>query len=99
MPSPLQWNADRQWTFDVSMSRPIIHLLRDHVTLITDLAKDWSTGPPVDFNRFVPITYILKLTFKEVKLHLYVNDHNVIDFPLVDQQNCEQIFGLAVIKN
>jgi BLTP1 N-terminal region len=94
MPSPLKWNADRQWMFDVSMSRPIIHLLRDHVTLITDLSKDWSTGPSADFNRFVPITYILKVTFKDIHLHLYVNDHNVIDFPLVDQQNCEKISGL-----
>ena len=87
MPSPLKWNASREWQFHVSFARPVIYLLRDHVTLITDLSKDWTSGPPVEYTRFVPIVYRLRLTFKDIRLGVYLNDHNVIDYPLVDSQN------------
>jgi hypothetical protein len=89
MPSPLQWNAERQWTIDTAFTRPIIHLLRDHVTLITDLVKDWTSGPPSDFALFVPTTYVLKMGIKDFEVYLYVNDHNVIDFPLSHEHNGE----------
>jgi len=42
MPTPLQWDARRDWTFDVDLVDARISLLRDHITLISDLAKDWS---------------------------------------------------------
>lgn len=91
MPSPLQWNAHREWAFDISLSKPVIYLLRDHVTLLTDLSKDWSSGPPTEYNRFVPITYVIRLAFKNFTIGLYLNDHNVIDYPLVDEQNSQSI--------
>lgn len=87
MPSPLQWNEHREWAFDISFTNPIVYLLRDHVSLMTDLSKDWTSGPPTQYARFVPITYILRLAFKNFKIRLYLNDHNVIDYPLVDEQN------------
>ena len=93
MPSPLQWNEHREWQFHVSFTRPVIYLLRDHVTLITDLSRDWTRGPPVEYARFVPITYSLRLAFKDIRLGVYLNDHNVIDYPLVDSQNsqCDRV--------
>ena len=93
MSSPLQWNEHREWQFHVSFNRPVIYLLRDHVTLITDLSRDWTRGPPVEYARFVPITYSLRLAFKDLRLGVYLNDHNVIDYPLVDSQNsqCDRV--------
>ncbi len=87
MPAPLQWNGRREWVFDVSLSKPTIYLLRDHITLLTDMAKDWTMGPPTEHAKFLPMVYVLKLTLQEFHLRLNVNDHNVIDFPLSDQHN------------
>ncbi|KAF8325178.1 uncharacterized protein EI90DRAFT_3157032 [Cantharellus anzutake] len=87
MPAPLQWDGRREWVFDVSLSKSTIYLLRDHITLLTDMAKDWSMGPPAEHAKFVPMIYILKLALHDFQLRLNVNDYNVIDFPLVDRQN------------
>jgi len=87
MPSPLAWNAGRTWLYDISFNSPVIYLLRDHVTLITDLINDWSSGPPSAFNTFVPTIYIIKFHLKQFKIKLYVGDHNVIDHPHSDDSN------------
>ncbi|KAH7100701.1 hypothetical protein BKA62DRAFT_705412 [Auriculariales sp. MPI-PUGE-AT-0066] len=79
MPSPLQWNAHRQWDFMISLVKPDIFLLRDHVTLIQDLIKDWASGPPTDPYRFIPTTYAIKLALSQFHLILNVNDHNIVD--------------------
>lgn len=63
------------------MSKPDIYLLRDHVTLFTDVAKDWISGPAGDFNHFVPYLYDFNLDISDYTLRLYVNDHNVINNP------------------
>lgn len=89
MPSPLQWDAYRQWTFDLSFTNPVIYLLRDHTTLITDLIQDWTSGPPSDFNTWVPTDYVLKFGLKDYTVNMYANDHNVIDHPLSDNRNCK----------
>lgn len=89
MPSPLIWNAQRTWNFNISFDEPDIYLLRDHVTLMIDLSKDWVSGPPVEQGRFIPITYAIQLELRNYKLSLYLNDHNVIDYPLSDPQNSE----------
>ncbi|KAG8952761.1 hypothetical protein FRC04_003684 [Tulasnella sp. 424] len=87
MPSPLQWDAYRQWTFDLSFTNPVLYLLRDHTTLITDLIGDWTSGPPSDFNTWVPTDYVLKFGLKDYTVNMYANDHNVIDHPLSDNRN------------
>lgn len=79
MPTPLQWKAHRNWDFAISLTRTNVHLLRDHITLLTDLIKDWVSGPPSDAFRFVPITYSLAVTFANFDVVLYLNDHNVVD--------------------
>ena len=79
MPTPLQWNAHRQWSFNIALAKPEIFLLRDHVTLIQDLIKDWASGPPADPYRFIPTTYALKISLAQFRLILNTNDHNIID--------------------
>lgn len=87
MPAPLQWDAPRRWNFDISFGTPTVYLLRDHVTLITDLIGDWTTGPPSDFDTFIPMTYGFKFSLKDYRINLYLNDHNVVDHPLSDGRN------------
>lgn len=87
MPAPLQWNAQRSWVFDVSLDRPEMYLIRDHVTAFSDLAKDWTSGPGADFFHFVPYLYQFKVALKDFSINLNLNDHNIIDRPLSRDDN------------
>lgn len=77
----------RQWTFAISLRQPVFYLLRDHINMFTDLAKDWSSGPPTDINLFIPMIYIIDLDMHNYTINLYVNDHNIIDKPLIKEDN------------
>ena len=79
--NPLQWNALRNWTFDIVCHDLDLFILRDHMFLIIDLVGDWSTGPPPDFFTFVPFKYNLKMVFKNFKMFLNSGDANVINNP------------------
>ncbi|KAK0486085.1 hypothetical protein IW261DRAFT_776549 [Armillaria novae-zelandiae] len=87
LPSPLKWNDSRNWDVTVSLRRPILYLLRDHITMLVDLGKDWASGPPSDFFRFVPTVYSFQLEMHYFELNLYANDHNIIDKPLIKDEN------------
>ncbi|KAL1748805.1 hypothetical protein HDZ31DRAFT_59984 [Schizophyllum fasciatum] len=93
LPSPLQWNASRTWEIGVSLRQPVLYLLRDHVNMLTDLIKDWTSGPPSDYLRWVPVNYVFKIDCRGgdgrggYELHTYVNDNNVIDRPLAKEDN------------
>lgn len=94
MPTPLQWNARRDWTFDVDLSGSSIILLRDHITLITDMAKDWTSGNTGDFHHFVPCDYQFRINLSDYSLKLYVNDFNIVDSPNRNDANCFlEVFG------
>lgn len=90
-PTPLVWNAERCWSFSTSLRQPVIYLLRDHVNMFTDLARDWTFGPPTEWNLFVPTIYMLELDLHHFELNLYANDQNIIDKPLVKGENSELI--------
>ncbi|KAG8835671.1 hypothetical protein FRC17_001860 [Serendipita sp. 399] len=79
LPSPLKWNDPREWDFNIMLQNPVIHLLRDHITLLTDLGKDWSAGPPTEITQFIPMFYGVKFNLKNWKLYTIVNDHNIVD--------------------
>ncbi|KAI0663325.1 hypothetical protein C8Q70DRAFT_1102776 [Cubamyces menziesii] len=87
LPAPLKWNGTRQWTFAISLRQPCLYLLRDHINMFTDLGKDWSTGPPSDYNLFTPMIYVVDLDMHNYDINLYVNDHNIIDKPLIKEDN------------
>ena len=55
--------------------------------MLTDLCKDWVSGPPADYYRFIPMIYIFELEMHHFELNLYVNDSNIIDKPLVRDEN------------
>ncbi|KAL8281144.1 hypothetical protein RQP46_006502 [Phenoliferia psychrophenolica] len=87
LPSPLIWDALRTWTVDVTLSKPDISLLRDHITLMSDIAKDWTSGPPGNYEHFVPFMYAFNLTILDYTLRLFVNDHNIINNPSTLEDN------------
>ncbi|ORZ34220.1 hypothetical protein BCR44DRAFT_106556, partial [Catenaria anguillulae PL171] len=88
MPSPQVWNAPRTWDVGVALDAPVVHLLRDHITLIQDLVADWGAvdvriprPPGHPLGVFVPFTYRVKVSVKDIELRLCVNELNVIDVP------------------
>lgn len=87
MPSPLKWNDQRQWTFAINLRQPVFYLLRDHINMFTDLSKDWASGPPSSYDRFIPMLYKVEIDMSNYELNTYVNDHNIIDKPLIREEN------------
>ncbi|KAG7098617.1 hypothetical protein E1B28_000539 [Marasmius oreades] len=87
MPSPLKWNAERSWLISVSLRSPTLFILRDHINMFTDLGKDWASGPPTQYHRFVPMVYRIDLEFHQYELNLYANDQNIVDQPLTKEEN------------
>ncbi|KAG2212468.1 hypothetical protein INT46_008005 [Mucor plumbeus] len=81
MPTPLQWNGFRHWDFKFTPKKPTIFLLRDHIYLIQDTIKDWTSGPPTDLLHFTPMTYQLQFNLENPTIYLCVNEHNVINNP------------------
>ncbi|KAH9083360.1 hypothetical protein EDB83DRAFT_2538792 [Lactarius deliciosus] len=99
LPSPLKWNASRQWAFHVSLRQPVFYLLRDHINMFTDLGKDWSSGPPSDYFTWVPMRYAVNLDLRNYVIHTYVNDHNIIDKPLLREENALLTLRGASLRN
>ncbi|TFK54421.1 hypothetical protein OE88DRAFT_1676060 [Heliocybe sulcata] len=99
LPTPLPWNAERQWSFNITLRQPVFYLIRDHINMFTDLAKDWSSGPPSDYNRFVPMRYVAQVDLHNYEINTYVNDHNIIDKPLLRDENALLTFSGASFKN
>lgn len=64
-----------------------IFLLRDHITLVQDLAKDWTSGPPVEMAYFVPFKYEFDIQLPNFQLYTYVNEHNIINEPTELDEN------------
>ncbi|KAI0035556.1 hypothetical protein K488DRAFT_82999 [Vararia minispora EC-137] len=85
--SPLRWNAHRTWQFNISLRQSVLYLLRDHINMFTDLGNDWTTGPPSNYNTWVPITYGVDVDMQKYEINTYVNDHNIIDKPLLREEN------------
>ncbi|KLO15399.1 hypothetical protein SCHPADRAFT_995885 [Schizopora paradoxa] len=82
LPSPLCWDEERTWDFNMVFNDTSGSIIRDQINMFTDLGKDWSSGPPNDFNTFVPTVYGLSVSFQGgFDIDLFANDHNVIDRP------------------
>ena len=91
--NPLVWNGLRTWLFTVTCHDLEAFFLRDHAFLLTDLINDWTYGPPNDFMTFIPFLYKFDLDLHDVKIHLNVNDANIIDVPASLVDNAYLRFG------
>ncbi|KAK7053326.1 Macrophage colony-stimulating factor 1 receptor [Paramarasmius palmivorus] len=49
--------------------------------------KDWTSGPPSHYYRFVPMIYLFEFDMHHYELNLYANDQNIIDKPLMREEN------------
>ncbi|KAK2463228.1 hypothetical protein APHAL10511_004883 [Amanita phalloides] len=87
MPSPLQWNGERTWHVSVTLRDPVLYLVRDQINMFIDLGKDWASGPPHDYYRFIPTIYTIDVDMHHYNLNLYINDNNIIDRPHVSEEN------------
>ncbi|KDR75835.1 hypothetical protein GALMADRAFT_156774 [Galerina marginata CBS 339.88] len=87
LPSPIRWEAERTWTISAFLRQPVLFLLRDHINMITDLGKDWVSGPPTEYQKFVPTIYVFKLEMHHFEMNLYANDQNIVDKPLIKEEN------------
>ena len=97
--NPVQWNALRNWTFDLDWDALELFLLRDHLFLFTDLITDWTSGSPSEYLNFVPFTYNLNLMLRSFKLYLNVNDANIIDSPVSLDSNAFLVFCAASLNS
>ena len=89
MPYPLVWNADRVWSYEIKMDNPRVFLLREHVTMMTDLLKDFSSGPAITAAQyFIPTEYKVKGVLQDSQFYLNVNPQNVIAVHNDFDENC-----------
>ncbi|KAI5781462.1 hypothetical protein EDC01DRAFT_665825 [Geopyxis carbonaria] len=77
--APLIWNTDTKWIFNNVSTDMQVFLLREHVTLLTDLVSDWISGPTAEYWTFVPMVYQLNLVLKNSEFFFNVNDQNIIN--------------------
>lgn len=78
----------------MAFRQPVLYLLRDHINMLADLGKDWASGPPSDWRRWYPLFYSVKANFHRYEINLYANDQNIIDKPLVREDNGMEILSL-----
>lgn len=89
--NPLKWDALHNWAFNITVFKPSIFLLRDHITLFSDCGADW-TSAPIDYATWVPYIYTLNIDFIDFNLFLNVNDGNIISSPSELNDNSYVIF-------
>ncbi|PPQ67263.1 hypothetical protein CVT25_005847 [Psilocybe cyanescens] len=99
LPSPTRWDIERTWSIAIHLRQPILFLLRDHINMLTDLAKDWVSGPPTEYQKFIPMIYTFKLELHHFELNLYANDQNIVDKPLLKEENALLTLNGPHLKN
>ncbi len=55
--------------------------------MFSDLGRDWLSGSPTDYQKFIPMNYDFQLDMQHYEANFYVNDHNIIDRPLIREEN------------
>jgi hypothetical protein len=78
--NPLKWDGLHNWIFNITIFKPSIFLLRDHITLFSDCGSDF-TSAPTDYATWIPYIYTVNINFFDFSLFLNVNDGNIISAP------------------
>jgi hypothetical protein len=55
--------------------------------MFTDIGKDWTSGPPSDWQSWIPTVYSVNFNLYRYEINLYANDQNIIDKPMVCEDN------------
>lgn len=95
MEVPLGWNQFRTWNFELEFCGVTsVFLLREHIFLVQDLVADWIDGPPGEFAYFIPINYAIRVSVENIRLHLPLNEQNVLDQITNDHKNGKWFISL-----
>lgn len=76
---PLEWNGKCTWKFKNRTKSIRFFLLREHISLMTDVVADFSSGDPVPYEYYRKYVYLLNWEMLDYKLFFNVNDHNIIN--------------------
>ena len=79
---PLEWNSLADWKFENISKNVNIYLLREHITLLTDLFSDFSSGAPTPYELFRPFIYRFNWKLYDYSIYLNINEKNIINNPL-----------------
>lgn len=79
---PLEWNSLADWKFENISKNVNIYLLREHITLLSDLFSDFSSGAPAPYELFRPFIYRLNWKLYDYSIYLNINEKNIINNPL-----------------
>ena len=92
---PLFWRGKQEVTTNFVLNEFRVYLLREHVTLLIDLTKDFvsmrqaplvaSDSMPLSMLKpegiFYPVEYFIDIKLVDYEISVYVNEFNVIDQP------------------
>lgn len=87
MQAPLKWNGLQTWSISHDSDAAQLFFLREHVTLISDLMQDFSASPSPPYDLFTPFSYDVDWRINGYKLHLNINDLNIINNPSDFEEN------------
>lgn len=85
---PLGWNEQYKWKVTMSSAQSEIFLLREHMTLISDIVTDFTASSSSIYEQFRPSLFELSWLMDGYSIYLNVNDHNIINNPLDFNENC-----------
>ncbi|CCH44364.1 hypothetical protein BN7_3927 [Wickerhamomyces ciferrii] len=85
---PLKWNGHAIWVFLNESKEVDTFFLREHITLLSDMFTDFSSGPATPYELFRPFTYIIDWKVSKYAIYMNVNDANIINNPLDFNDNC-----------
>lgn len=93
LPTTIKWNSRREWIFTLNAEKPKIFLLKEHTELFADLGRDFSFGPLIPLEFFIPITYTIKGVLLNYQGFFCANQFNVIAVHNDLDENCRYSFN------
>jgi hypothetical protein len=90
---PLGWNSLADWKFENISKNPNIFLLREHITLLSDLFSDFSSGEPTPYELFRPFIYRFNWKMYDYTIYMNINEANIINNPLDSSINTYLTFS------
>ncbi|KAH3675457.1 hypothetical protein WICMUC_002746 [Wickerhamomyces mucosus] len=79
---PLEWNGEVVWSILNESKNLELYLLREHITLISDMFTDFGSGEPISYEFFRPFIYSFDWKVQNYSFYFNLNDANIINNPL-----------------
>lgn len=98
LPTTIDWNTKREWIITINADKPKIFLLKEHTELLSDLSRDFSYGPIIPLEYFIPMIYTIKVTLLSYQTLFCANQFNIISVHNDLDENCTPFFILIHAK-